>query len=129
MWAGRIAAREIFWLSTALLVYVYLGYPLLLRVVHPLALRTIRKGPIEPTVCLFVTAHNEAGVIEAKLRNSLQVRYPRGKLSIVVASDGSDDGTNEIVKTFAAQGVRLLEYSPRRGKVSAINDGLSVITG
>ena len=116
----------VFWLSLALLGYVYVAYPLLLALLRVIASRPHRKAAIEPTVCLFIAANDEASVIEAKLKNALALDYPPDRFDIVVASDGSVDGTNAIVRSFAPR-VRLLEFSPRQGKISAINRGLSTI--
>ena len=59
--------------------------------------------------------------------NCLELDYPRERLSIVVASDGSQDGTNNIVRAFGPHGVRLIEFPERRGKIAAINDGVRQI--
>ena len=117
----------LFWTCVALLTYIYVGYPLLLAAVRPLAKKPIRRVGIQPSVCLFVAANDEAAVIEAKLRNSLAVDYPSHLLDIVVASDGSVDATDEIVQRFAPR-VRLLRFTPRRGKIVAINDGIGSVT-
>lgn len=116
----------IFWGSAAALAYVYLIYPALLALVRPIANKPVQKARIEPTVCLFIPAHNEAAVIHAKLRNSIAIDYPADRLDIVVASDGSVDDTNAIVGRFAPR-VRLLEFSPRRGKIAVINEGMRSI--
>jgi biofilm PGA synthesis N-glycosyltransferase PgaC len=83
---------------------------------------------VEPSVCLFITANDEASVIAAKLTNALALDYPRRRLEILVASDGSVDATNEIVRSFAPHGVRLLAFPERRGKIAAINDGVATVT-
>jgi cellulose synthase/poly-beta-1,6-N-acetylglucosamine synthase-like glycosyltransferase len=116
----------IFWSSAGALAYVYLLYPALLALVRPYAQRTVAKADVQPKVCLFVPAHNEAPVLEAKLCNALGLDYPVEQLDIVVASDGSTDATNEIVRRFGPR-VRLLEFSPRRGKMTVINEGLRAI--
>jgi cellulose synthase/poly-beta-1,6-N-acetylglucosamine synthase-like glycosyltransferase len=118
----------VFWLAATLLAYVYIGYPVVLMAVAQLFPRRITAVPIEPTVCLFITANDEEAVIEAKLRNALELDYPRDRLDIVVASDGSVDRTNAIVERFAGEGVRLIALSPRRGKIAAINSGMSAVT-
>jgi cellulose synthase/poly-beta-1,6-N-acetylglucosamine synthase-like glycosyltransferase len=120
----------IFWLLAAVVVYVYAGYPLLLVVLSGLgARRPVRKGEIEPGVTLIVSAFNEAAVIAEKIRNSLALDYPREKIEIVVISDASDDGTDEIVGQFAAQGVRLLRMSDRGGKTLGLNAGVRAAKG
>ena len=113
----------VFWGSAAAISYVYLIYPALLALIRPLATKPVVKAPIEPMVCLFIPAHNEASVIQAKLRNAMAIDYPADRLDIVVASDGSVDGTNDLVRQFAPR-VRLLPFSPRRGKIAAINEGM-----
>jgi cellulose synthase/poly-beta-1,6-N-acetylglucosamine synthase-like glycosyltransferase len=122
------ALNAIFWFSIAVLVYVYAAYPLVMTLLRPRHHQNVRQGTFEPFVCLFITANDEASVIEAKLRNALALDYPKRKLEIVVASDGSVDGTNEIVSTFAADGVKLLAFPERRGKIAAINDGMAAVT-
>jgi cellulose synthase/poly-beta-1,6-N-acetylglucosamine synthase-like glycosyltransferase len=121
------ARQVVFWVFVAILLYVYAGYPVLLAVIRRFVRNPILKSDIQPTVCLFVAANDEAAVIESKLRNSLALDYPRSRLSIVIASDGSVDGTNDIVRAFAPHGVRLLEFPFRRGKISAINDGMRLV--
>jgi cellulose synthase/poly-beta-1,6-N-acetylglucosamine synthase-like glycosyltransferase len=113
----------VFWMSSAILVYVFLGYPLVLAAVRIYARRPIERAHHTPSVCLFIAANDEESVIEAKLRNALALDYPADRLDIVVASDGSVDRTNAIVQGFAPR-VRLLELSPRRGKIAAINEGM-----
>jgi len=124
---GRRPTAVAFWGSIGALVYVYALYPLLLSLLRVMARRPIKVEAVEPTVCLFIAANDEATVIAAKLQNALAVDYPPDLLDIVVASDGSVDGTNEIVARFAPR-VRLMAQSPRRGKIAAINRGLELVT-
>jgi cellulose synthase/poly-beta-1,6-N-acetylglucosamine synthase-like glycosyltransferase len=121
------AANTVFWSSVCALTYVYLVYPLLMASLRLTASRPHRVGSGKPSVCLFVAANDEAAVIEDKIRNSLTLDYPANLLDIVIASDGSVDGTNDIVRKFAPR-VRLLEFSPRRGKISAIINGMTSVT-
>jgi cellulose synthase/poly-beta-1,6-N-acetylglucosamine synthase-like glycosyltransferase len=120
---GERFASILFWGAAIILVYVYVGYPALLAVLDRLIGRSIRKADIEPRVCVFIAANDEGTVIEAKLRNTIALEYSPDRLEIVVASDGSVDATNEIARRFAPR-VRLLELSPRRGKIAAINEGM-----
>lgn len=122
------ALQAVFWLSLSALAYVYAIYPLLIFVISSRVRRLVHQGPCEPTVCLFITANDEEPVIEAKIRNALALDYPRDKLEIVVASDGSVDRTNDIVRSFASSGVKLLDFPERRGKIAAINDGIASVT-
>lgn len=121
-------ARHTLWISLGVLAYVYVGYPATLCLARPLLQRPVRREPMSPSVCILITANDEEDVIEAKLQNTLKVDYPRGLLEIVVASDGSVDRTNDIVRRFASQGVRLIEFRKRRGKIAAINGSVPLVT-
>jgi len=120
-------AALVFWTSCAIVAWVYAGYPLLLAGLRVLAGQPPKRGRIEPRVCVFIAANDEGAVIQAKLQNTLAIEYPEDRLEIVVASDGSVDDTNAIVRRFAPR-ARLLEFSPRRGKMATINDGVRAIT-
>ncbi len=118
----------LFWVSIGLIFYAYLGFPLLLLVRGLLRRRPVRQADITPRLSMVITAHNEAKTIRAKLDNVLALDYPRDQLEIIIASDGSDDGTNEIVAAYAGRGVRLLAL-PRRGKIPALNAAAAQATG
>jgi len=124
---GEQFATILFWSSVAMLGYVYVGYPALLALICRFARRPVERAAIEPTVCVFVAANDEEAVIEAKLQNTLALDYPADCLDIVVASDGSVDDTNRIVRRFGPR-VRLLELFPRRGKIGTINEGMKSVT-
>lgn len=124
----HVAARYVFLISLGILGYVYVGYPITLYVVQPFLRRPVRSSPIEPSVCILITANDEEEVIAAKLLNTLQIDYPDQLLEIVVASDGSVDDTNQIVRSFANRGVRLVEFRTRRGKIAAINQTFPTLT-
>jgi len=123
----------IFWASAALAVYVYAGYPILLAVLRRVAKHPVAKRPIEPTVSLLVAAYNEADVIEAKIRNALELDYPADRLEIAIACDGPNDGTTAIAQRVAAQigggRVRVFAYPVNRGKLHALNDTIPQLTG
>jgi cellulose synthase/poly-beta-1,6-N-acetylglucosamine synthase-like glycosyltransferase len=124
--------KPLFWISVAFPLYVYLGFPLLLWLLQALVRRPPRKQPIEPSVSLLIAAYNEAAVIADKIRNSLALDYPADKLEIVVASDGSEDATAEIVRAFDAESdrrVRLLDYPQNRGKMAVLNDAIRELRG
>ena len=125
--ASHYATATLFWASVAMLAYVFAGYPLVLTVMRAVARRPVRKADVTPPACLLIAANDEAEVMEAKLRNALALDYPHDRLEIVVVSDGSVDGTNEIVQRFAPR-VRLLPLSPRRGKIAALNQGIKTVT-
>jgi cellulose synthase/poly-beta-1,6-N-acetylglucosamine synthase-like glycosyltransferase len=122
--------QVVFWFAVAVLIYVYVGYPLLLAVATQG--RTSRSMPMHipfPRVTLLISAHNERLVIEERLRNALSSDYPKDGLEILVISDCSDDGTDEIVAGFAGQGVRLVRQPERLGKSEGLNLGVAQATG
>ena len=121
-------AIGIFWFLLGLIVYVYMGFPILVGVVGYFYNRRVRKQPFTPTVSLVIAAYNEEQSIAARLDNALALAYPPDALEIIIASDGSDDATAEIVATYASRGVRLLDL-PRRGKIHALNDAVAQATG
>ena len=116
-----ISISRIFWACLATLFYTYLGYPLLLALLARFRPKTAEYPSTRPKVTLLIAAYNEEAVIAEKLVNSLALNYPKDRLQILVAADGSDDQTPDIVANFGRQGVEL-SYSPlRRGKMAAIN--------
>jgi len=117
-----------FWTAAGVLGYVLLGYPLTLMVLG-LFCRRREPGTAEPTVTLVIPVHNEEAVIEEKLENSLSLDYPRDKLEIVVASDGSTDGTVELARSYESRGVRVLDFPQRRGKAAAMADAVRQAAG
>ncbi|MEE8574339.1 MAG: glycosyltransferase [Thermodesulfobacteriota bacterium] len=112
----------IFWFFSILIVYIYFGYPLLLRVLtYPKMRRWRSSEEFTPTVTLVIAAHNEECVIKEKLDAVLAEPYPKGKLQIVVASDASTDRTNEIVRGYSKKGVELYDQIEHKGKSAALN--------
>ena len=125
-----MVAEKLFWIAFGLVVYVYFCYPLLLLVLSKLRrAQLIQKADFTPTVSVIIAAYNEEEVLAKKIENCLGLDYPKEKLEIIVASDGSTDSTNEIVKTFASQGVRLVALASNRGKSAAQNRAVAEAHG
>ncbi len=125
----REIAQIIFWSSLAALIYTYIGYPILVYLVSILRPLKINKSDFLPDVTVIITAYNEERDIRAKLENTLQIDYPKDKLEILVASDCSSDKTDEIVKEFAARGVKLHRQTERLGKTPAQNAAVEKASG
>lgn len=123
------AAQIIFWSSAVVLFYVYAGYPLLVFGVSRLFPKRIKRADFEPHVSVIITAYNEERDIFAKLENTLLIDYPPEKLEIIVASDCSSDKTDDIVREFSAQNVKLYRQAERHGKTSAQNMAVERATG
>lgn len=124
----------LFWLAALSLFHVYVGYEALLR----LAVRLLRAerrefAPFQPSLSLLLTVHDEEKHVIPRLENLLAQDYPSGKLEIVVASDGSLDRTNELVREFIAaqpdRSIRLVALSPQGGKSEAQNLAMRQLSG
>lgn len=111
----------IFYLSLFFIFYVYAGYPLMALLLGAILNRRVTSADNEPFVSILIAAYNEQDSIEATVRNKLALDYPREKIEIIIISDESADGTDEIVKAIEDSRVRLIRQSPRAGKTSALN--------
>jgi cellulose synthase/poly-beta-1,6-N-acetylglucosamine synthase-like glycosyltransferase len=123
----------LFWSCAGLVTFAYAGYPVVVWLLTRLFGRVPAPPPIEsadlPSVSLLIAAHNEEADIEARIANALALRYPKGELEIVIASDGSTDRTNEIAGRYADRGVRLLAFPVNRGKAAVLNAAVPRLRG
>jgi cellulose synthase/poly-beta-1,6-N-acetylglucosamine synthase-like glycosyltransferase len=125
-----LAVKIVFWASVGLLVWTHVGYPLAAALAARIRRRRVASSAIEPSVSLIVAAHNEADVIERRVRNLLELDYPADRIEVLVASDASTDETDEIVERLAAADPRVrLVRCPRGGKVAAQNRGVAESSG
>ena len=109
-----------------IILYIYFGYPAILIVLGFLRKsKPSNKENRPPQVTLVITAHNEGKIIRQKIENSLSLDYPKDKLEIIVASDGSTDDTDEVVAEYENRGVILERLATRRGKTAAQNDAVA----
>jgi cellulose synthase/poly-beta-1,6-N-acetylglucosamine synthase-like glycosyltransferase len=117
--------------AIAFVAYTYIGYPLTLRVlaVSRRRLEPELRSNRWPSISITVPAHNEAAQIRETLHSLLRLDYPAEKRQILVVSDASDDGTDEIVAGFADQDVELLRIPKRVGKTAAENFANSDLRG
>lgn len=106
----------VLWISLGFILYTLAGYQSLLWVLSKFRRRVHVRQDITPVVSIIIVVHNEAGTIGDKIQNTLELDYPKEKLEILVGSDGSKDGTVEIIRSFADRGVRLVESVERLGK-------------
>lgn len=120
--------RRLFWGALGPLLYTYLLFPVLVAVRGVIFPRPYRVGPIRPRVSLIIAARNEAAGIGRKLANIDSLDYPAENLEVIVASDGSEDATEEIVAAHHGRPVRLLRL-PREGKAAALNAAVAVAEG
>ena len=120
----------IFWLSFSLIFYVYFGYPLFLLIANKLIKeKPVDRRDIYPTVSLIISAYNEETCIEEKIKNSLELEYPEESVEIIVVSDGSSDGTNEIIERLNSPRLKSFFLEKQRGKTAAQNLAVENSTG
>ena len=140
-------AIAMFWLFAGLLVYVYVGYPLVALLRARLRPRPIARAverrchpatipfpdrrvhPLAPRVSVVVVAYNEASSIEARIENLLALDYPSNQLEIIVGSDGSTDNTVELARRYQPFGVRVHTFNRRSGKPAVLNAVVPHATG
>lgn len=111
--------------SLAVLAYTYAGYPLAMALLARLAPRPVRRARFEPPVAIVIASFNGAAWIGRKLESCLAQDYPAGRLRVVVACDGPDDATRELVQSLGDPRVRLIEFPVRRGKAACVNDAVA----
>lgn len=121
--------ETLFWISIAVIFYTYLGYGLLLFVVTILknwfGKERSQAGFYTPSLTIIVTAYNEAGCIEEKITNTFSLQYPKPLVSYIFVTDGSDDGTENIVAKYPR--ITLLHAAKRCGKTAAIQRAMQQV--
>lgn len=122
-----------FWVSLVIIFYSYFGYGLVLYAIVKLKRvfsknhNNIFKYDYEPEVTFVVPCYNEADIIREKIKNCLDLNYPKEKLNIFFITDGSTDGTPEIIKQNFPQ-VKVLHEAQRRGKSAAENRAMKFVS-
>jgi cellulose synthase/poly-beta-1,6-N-acetylglucosamine synthase-like glycosyltransferase len=125
-----LAAIIIFWILLFLIFYSYIGYGILLffLVLFKRAFTTKKdfsKIDYEPEITLFVAAYNEKDFIDIKVKNSLELNYPQNKIKHVWLTDGSDDGTPDLLKKYPE--IEVYHKDERKGKIAAMNRGMQFV--
>lgn len=124
--------KVFFWSAALFLFYVHFGYPLTLLILscRGKQKKNNNRGQGEqPLVTVFIAAHNEGSVIREKLDNALGLDYPKGRLEVIVASDGSTDDTNRILDEYRKQGVVVFINERNQGKNAVINQYVRSASG
>jgi len=120
-----------FWILAGIVVYTYLGYGILLyavvklRRLFGLHQKKAANDSFEPPVTLFIAAYNEKDYVAAKMKNSLELDYPKDKLTILWVTDGSDDGTDQVLAGYPE--ATVLHDPARNGKIGAMNRGMKLV--
>ena len=125
-----VAAIAVFWTFAAILAYVYVLYPIMVRALARVAGRPVRQSlGTRPTVTVLITAYNEEKGIAAKIDNVLALDYPPELLDVIVISDASSDGTDQAVRAYGSSRVQLVRVEGRVGKTACQNAAVSHATG
>jgi poly-beta-1,6-N-acetyl-D-glucosamine synthase len=121
----------LFWSAAAIVFYAYLGYAGWLWVRSRWRGKPVARGPYTPPTSIVMVVRNEEKILEQKLLNLLELHYDEGRSDIVVVSDGSTDGTNEILAKFEQQSgrVRGIVNPQPRGKAAGLNDAIAEARG
>lgn len=119
--------RFMFWTSFIMIVYIFVLYPLILQLWYLIQIKRVKVGDILPNVTMLVCAYNEEDVIAEKIENTLAIDYPSDKFTVIIASDGSSDMTNDIVKRYNDPRIHFIPYIERSGKIGAIIKTVPVI--
>lgn len=126
------ALEIVFWTLFFILFYAYIGYGILLFAIirihrlFGLKKKLIIQTDFEPEVTLFIAAYNEKDFVDAKVRNSRELDYPAKKLHKVWITDGSNDGTPELLKQY--EDIEVHHLDARNGKIGAMNRGMKLVT-
>jgi cellulose synthase/poly-beta-1,6-N-acetylglucosamine synthase-like glycosyltransferase len=118
----------IFWTAVGLILFTYFAFPALIFLRGWLRPRPIRANDETPTVTVLIAAYNEAANIGDRIENLCQQDYPPDRMEILIASDGSTDATDHVVKQIDDPRVRLLSF-PRQGKGLTLNQSAPTASG
>ena len=120
--------KLLFWLCLALVAYAYFGYAIWLWLQARSLRRPILKRPIQPDVSIIIAARNEEENLPAKLENLRLLDYPKDRLQIVIASDGSTDRTASILREQGSS-ISPVILDQSNGKACALNEAVKRATG
>jgi len=119
----------VFWCAVFILLYTYAGYPLWIYLRSRLHPRLQSQGSILPTVSIILAVHNGAALLRQKVAHLLSLDYPQDRMEIEIVSDGSTDGTDDILKEFRDPHIKCFRCSEHSGKAAALNLGMQRATG
>jgi cellulose synthase/poly-beta-1,6-N-acetylglucosamine synthase-like glycosyltransferase len=127
--SGTHVQTYAFWFAAFLMLYTYAGYPFWIYLRSRLQSRPLRQGPILPTVSIILAVHNGAALLRQKVAHLLSLDYPQDRMEIEIVSDGSTDGTDDILKEFQDPRIKCFRCSEHSGKAAALNMGMQHATG
>lgn len=116
--------------GTIWLSYVYIGYPACLWLIgQGLRFQPLSREEFMPSISVLISARNEERDIGWKIQETVDWDYPADQIEVLIASDASQDGTDEVVRGFNNPRVKLVRLDPRVGKNEALNQLAKVATG
>lgn len=110
-----------FWIAIAVVLYTYLGYPLILWLIGIVKHKPIKKTDVTPRISVIIPVYNEEKAVGEKIENTLASDYPKEAMEIIVVSDCSTDATDSIVSEYISRGIKFLRLPVRKGKTIAQN--------
>jgi poly-beta-1,6-N-acetyl-D-glucosamine synthase len=122
----------LFWFCIVIIIYTYVGYGVIVWMLNKIKGLFVHKKANNtqteflPPVALIIAAYNEEDYVEEKIKNSLSLNYPAGKLKIYFVTDGSTDGTPIMVARYP--GITLFHQPERKGKANAMNRAMTLVT-
>lgn len=119
--------KIVFWLSLLGISYTYLGYPLIMWVLARFRPRPWRVAPITPSVSFVLAVHNGVSLLPGQIRHLLELDYPNTR-EIILVSDGSTDGTGELLAAQRDTRLTIVVLEDHQGKAVAVNAGVAKAT-
>ena len=120
--------KTLFWLSLAGILYTYVGYPIAIWLFARLRPRPWKFAPVTPSVSVVLAVRNGAALLPRKLEQLLHLDYENVK-EVIVVSDGSTDGTPELLSRERNPLLKPIVLKEHDGKAVAVNAGMAEATG
>jgi glycosyltransferase involved in cell wall biosynthesis len=119
---------SLFWISFAVITYTYVGYPVIMFLLARFSPRPWKKGIFDAPVSVVMAVHNGASQIQVQVEHLLSLNPDRVQ-EVIIVSDGSNDGTAEILRDLRRPRLRTILLSEQVGKATALNSGIAAATG
>lgn len=120
--------KSIFWFSLGIILYTYVGYPAIMWTLARLRPRPWKAAPITPSVSVVLAVRNGKALLPGKIQHLLGLDYPNIK-EVIIVSDGSTDGTGELLAKQRHPGLKVVILEEHGGKAVAVNAGVAQAMG
>jgi cellulose synthase/poly-beta-1,6-N-acetylglucosamine synthase-like glycosyltransferase len=115
----------VFWVCVVLVLYVYLGYPVIVWSLSRLRPQPWTRAAGQPTVSIILAVYNGAALLREKIDHLLTLDYPEQLIEVLVVSDGSTDATDTILSSIQHPRLRTWRLAQHGGKVAALNKAIA----